>query len=123
MGGGCARLILQQESEAARGAVQLLVKISLQNSKEVLRITAHNPISLTTYNLELRDNFSHLFSPPEGSCYTDLTYPVEDAALSTFCSRLRLVNMGQVRAEPAGQAAACLTVAYDVLGKTWSWPP
>lgn len=98
----CARLILQQESEAARGGVQLLVHASLKNSKDTLRIQALNPITLQSFSLLLHDDLRHLPLPraTPGS-YNDMLDPREDAALTRLCSRLRLINLGQVR--PKGE--------------------
>ena len=98
------RLILQQESEIAKGGIQMMVTMSMKNSKELLRINARNPISLTTHSLELTDDFHHLTLPTSSSSSTlepctisDITHPQEEAALTKFCSRLCLVDLGQVR--------------------------
>lgn len=99
------RLILQQESEAARGGVQLLLTVSVRNSRDELRVSALNPISMARFTLTLHDDLSHLPLPrADPGSYTDMLYPAQDAALAKFCSRLRLVNLGQVR-QPASLLA------------------
>jgi hypothetical protein len=92
------RLILQQESEAARGGVQLLVSVAVRQNNDRVRVRALNPISLTAFSLELQDDFRQLAPPylPRDFLFTDVTRPAEEAALTKFCSRLRLVNTGQV---------------------------
>jgi hypothetical protein len=87
------RLLVRQESEAAQGQVLNLVSVETLAGGDSLLISASDPISMTTYELHVRENLRAcgIFPLPAGGVFTSAFHPREEWALDGLLSRLRLV--------------------------------